>query len=170
MVVTAGLYPTPDAGGDIPDAAWAHAFGVNVTGSWIVADEAARIWSAQDLPGSLVLTTSANAVVVKSGSLAYDTSKAAANHLVRELAMRLAPKIRVNAVAPATVLDGSAMFPRDRVIDSLARYGLPCEEEEDTDHAASPAGGLLCRAYAYPPGYSSSRIRRRPFFCWRAGV
>lgn len=133
VVVAAGLYPTPDAGGDIPDAAWARAFGVNVTGAWIVADEAARIWSAQDLPGSLVLTTSANAVVVKSGSLAYDTSKAAANHLVRELAMRLAPKIRVNAVAPATVLDGSAMFPRDRVMDSLARYGLPCEEEEDTD-------------------------------------
>ncbi len=133
VVVTAGLYPTPDAGGNISDAAWAHAFGVNVTGSWIVADEAARIWSAQDLPGSLVLTTSANAVVVKPGSLAYDTSKAAANHLVRELAMRLAPKIRVNAVAPATVLDGSAMFSRDRVMASLARYGLPCEEQEDTE-------------------------------------
>ena len=133
VVVTAGLYPTPDSGGDIPDEAWTQAFDVNVTGSWIVADEAARIWSAQDLPGSLVLTTSANAVVVKPGSLAYDTSKAAANHLVRELAMRLAPKIRVNAVAPATVLDGSAMFPRDRVIASLARYGLPCEEQEDTD-------------------------------------
>ena len=98
-----------------------------------MADEAARIWSAQDLPGSLVLTTSANAVVVKPGSLAYDTSKAAANHLVRELAMRLAPKIRVNAVAPATVLDGSAMFSRDRVMASLARYGLPCEEQEDTE-------------------------------------
>ena len=133
VVVTAGLYPTPDAGGDIPDEAWARAFAVNVTGSWIVADEAARIWSAQDLPGSLVLATSANAVVVKPGSLAYDASKAAANHLVRELAVRLAPNIRVNAVAPATVLDGSGMFPRDRVAASLRRYGLPCEEGEDTD-------------------------------------
>ncbi len=133
VVVTAGLYPTPDAGGDIPDAAWARTFGVNVTGAWIAADEAARIWSAQDLPGSLVLTTSANAVVVKSGSLAYDASKAAANHLVRELALRLAPNIRVNGVAPATVLGGSSMFPRDRVIASLVRYGLPCEDGEDTD-------------------------------------
>jgi NAD(P)-dependent dehydrogenase (short-subunit alcohol dehydrogenase family) len=49
---------------------------------------------------SLVLTTSANAVVAKKGSLAYDTSKAAANHLVRELAVELSPLVRVNGVAP----------------------------------------------------------------------
>ncbi len=133
VAITAGLYPTPDADGAIADAAWAKTFGVNVTAAWIVADEAARIWSAQDLPGSLVLMTSANAVVVKSGSLAYDASKAAANHLVRELALRLAPNIRVNAVAPATVLGGSNMFPRERVMASLTRYGLACEEGENTD-------------------------------------
>ena len=52
----------------------------------------------------------------KKGSVAYDTSKAAANHLVRELAVELAPLVRVNGVAPATVVQGSAMFPRDRVI------------------------------------------------------
>ncbi|MEJ1974314.1 MAG: SDR family NAD(P)-dependent oxidoreductase [Lacunisphaera sp.] len=45
-------------------------------------------------------TTSANAAVAKKGSLAYDTSKAAANHLVRELAIELAPLVRVNGVAP----------------------------------------------------------------------
>ncbi len=41
----------------------------------------------------MVLTTSVNAVVAKKGSLAYDTSKAAANHLVRELAIELAPLV-----------------------------------------------------------------------------
>ena len=76
----------------------------------------------QGLRGSLVLTTSANAVVAKKGSVAYDTSKAAANHLVRELAVELSPLVRVNGVAPATVIQGSAMFPRDRVIASLAKY------------------------------------------------
>jgi len=95
-----------------------------------VADEAARVWAAQGLPGSLVITTSVNAVVPKKGSFAYDTSKAAANHLVRELAIALAPRIRVNAVAPATVVEGSAMFPRDRVIASLAKYGLPQGDDE----------------------------------------
>ncbi|GBL42993.1 hypothetical protein EMGBD4_04920 [Verrucomicrobiota bacterium] len=47
-----------------------------------------------------MLTTSANAAVAKKGSVAYDTSKAAANHLVREMAMELSPLIRVNGVAP----------------------------------------------------------------------
>ena len=86
-----------------------------------------------------MLTTSANAVVAKKGSLAYDTSKAAANHLVRELAVELAPLVRVNAVAPATVVKGSTMFPRDRVIASLAKYGIAFEERESDDDAARPS-------------------------------
>ena len=81
----------------------------------------------------MVLTTSANAAVAKKGSVAYDTSKAAANHLVRELAVELAPLIRVNGVAPATVVQGSAMFPRDRVIGTLAKYGIPYSEDESDD-------------------------------------
>ena len=87
----------------------------------------------QGLTGNLVLTTSANAVVAKKGSLAYDTSKAAANHLVRELAIELAPLVRVNAVAPATVVKGSTMFPRDRVIASLAKYNIAFDEDEETE-------------------------------------
>jgi rhamnulose-1-phosphate aldolase/alcohol dehydrogenase len=133
VVVTAGLYPSPDTGGRVADARWADAFAVNVTGPYIVAEEAERIWRKQGLSGSLVVTTSVNAVVTKKGSLAYDTSKAAANHLVRELAVALAPLVRVNGVAPATVVEGSAMFPRDRVIASLAKYKLPYGDEESTE-------------------------------------
>ena len=71
--------------------------------------------------------------MAKKGSLAYDTSKAAANHLVRELAIEMAPLVRVNAVAPATVVKGSTMFPRDRVIASLAKYDIAFDESEDTE-------------------------------------
>jgi NAD(P)-dependent dehydrogenase (short-subunit alcohol dehydrogenase family) len=98
-----------------------------------VADEAAKTWREQGLRGNLVLTTSANAVVSKPGSLAYDTSKAAANHLVRELAIELAPLVRVNGVAPATVVQGSTMFPRERVIGSLAKYKIAYTEDESTE-------------------------------------
>jgi rhamnulose-1-phosphate aldolase/alcohol dehydrogenase len=133
IVVTAGIFVAPDTSGRIPDDKWPLTFAINVMGSYIVADEAKRNWLEQGLPGSLVLTTSANAVVAKKGSIAYDTSKAAANHLVGELAVELAPLIRVNGVAPATVVQGSAMFPRDRVIASLAKYNIPYTESESSD-------------------------------------
>ncbi len=131
--VTAGTFIPPDTTGHIPDDKWAFTFGVNVTGSYIVADEAFKTWQEQGLKGALVLTTSANAVVSKKGSLAYDASKAAANHLVRELAIEMSPLVRVNGVAPATVVQGSSMFPRERVISSLAKYKIPYTQDEATE-------------------------------------
>ena len=133
ICVTAGIFVPSDTTGHIPDDKWALTFAINVTGSYLVGDEAAKTWREQGLRGSLVLTTSANAAVSKKGSIAYDASKAAANHLVGELAIELSPLIRVNAVAPATVVQGSAMFPRDRVIGSLAKYNIPFSETEATD-------------------------------------
>ena len=133
ICVTAGIFVSPDTSGHIPDDKWALTFALNVTGSYLVADEAFKTWKEQGLRGNLVLTTSANAAVAKKGSVAYDTSKAAANHLVRELAMELSPLIRVNGVAPATVVQGSAMFPRDRVIASLAKYNIPYTDDEASE-------------------------------------
>ena len=52
---------------------------------------------------------------------------------MRELAIELAPLVRVNGVAPATVVAGSAMFPRDRVLSSLAKYNLPHADDEPTE-------------------------------------
>ena len=133
IAITAGIFVPSDTTGHIPDDKWGLTFAINVTGSYFVADEANKTWKEQGLPGNLVLTTSANAAVAKKGSLAYDTSKAAANHLVRELAVELAPLVRVNGVAPATVVSGSAMFPRERVIGSLAKYDIPYQDDEETE-------------------------------------
>jgi len=133
VVITAGIFVPPDKSGRIEDTLWTRTFGINVTGVYVVADEAYKIFAKQKLPGNIVVTTSANAVVAKKGSLAYDTSKAAANHLVRELAVEMAPLVRVNAVAPATVVKGSTMFPRDRVIASLTKYQVAFAEDESTE-------------------------------------
>jgi rhamnulose-1-phosphate aldolase/alcohol dehydrogenase len=133
LVVTAGVFVPPDSGGRIPDEKFRFTLDVNVTGSYVVADEFGKVLREQKLPGSVVLTSSANAVVAKKASFAYDVSKSALNHLVRELAIELAPLGRVNAVAPATVVQGSTMFPRDRVVSSLSKYQVPFTEDEPTD-------------------------------------
>ena len=144
LVVTAGVFVPPDSAGRIPDEKFRFTLDVNVTGSYVVADEFGKILRDQKLPGSVVLTSSANAVVSKKGSFAYDVSKSALNHLVRELAIELAPLGRVNAVAPATVVQGSTMFPRDRVVSSLTKYQVPFSEDESTDSLVNK----LSRFYA----------------------
>jgi len=145
VVVTAGIFVPPDKAGRIEDNLWSRTFNINVTGAYIVADEAYKIFKQQGLRGNIVLTTSANAVVAKKGSLAYDTSKAAANHLVRELAIEMAPLVRVNAVAPATVVKGSTMFPRDRVTASLTKYNIPYAETESDDELREKLAGFYAK-------------------------
>jgi NAD(P)-dependent dehydrogenase (short-subunit alcohol dehydrogenase family) len=39
----------------------------------------------------------------------------------------------VNGVAPATVIEGSSMFPRDRVIASLTQYKIVFSDQETDD-------------------------------------
>lgn len=143
VINTAALFPSsPD--GNITDELWSATLDINVTANYILADEASRIFAAQDLDGAIVLTSSANAVVPKRGSEAYDVSKAALSHLVRELAVSLAPRVRVNAVSPATVVKGSTMFPRDRVRASLTKYNIPFNDSQSDDELRM----LLAKFYA----------------------
>jgi rhamnose utilization protein RhaD (predicted bifunctional aldolase and dehydrogenase)/NAD(P)-dependent dehydrogenase (short-subunit alcohol dehydrogenase family) len=167
VINTAAIYPTPEPDGSVSESAWSRTLLVNVTGNHLLADEASAVLKAQNLPASIVLTTSANAVVPKSGSEPYDVSKAAISHLIRELAVGLGPLVRVNGIAPATVVAGSAMFPRDRVTSSLRRYGIAFDDAESTEALRSKLADF----------YAQRTITRRPILpadcahaiCWLAG-
>jgi len=115
----------------------------------------------QNLSATIVLTSSANAVVPKSGTESYDVSKSAVNHLVRQLAMGMAPLVRVNGGAPATVVEGSLMFPRDRVIMSLRKYGFQANEEESDEV-------LRDRLAAYYASRTLTKLPIRPQDCTEA--
>ena len=143
LINTAALFPAPPDG-SITDALWAKTLDLNVTANFRLCEVAGAVFREQDLDASVVLTSSANAVVPKRGSEAYDVSKAALSHLVRELAVSLAPRVRVNAISPATVVKGSTMFPRDRVIASLKKYGLSF----DVNASDEQLRGVLSDFYA----------------------
>jgi rhamnulose-1-phosphate aldolase/alcohol dehydrogenase len=162
LVNTAAIFPVgspPD--GQLTEAQWNTTFAVNVTGNYLLTREARTLFRDQNLPVSVVLTGSANAVVPKFGSEAYDVSKAALNHLIRELAIGLAPLARVNGVAPATVVAGSTMFPRDRVKQSLQKYEIEFSEDETTEQLRDKLAGF----------YAQRTLTRRPIMpedCARA--
>jgi rhamnose utilization protein RhaD (predicted bifunctional aldolase and dehydrogenase)/NAD(P)-dependent dehydrogenase (short-subunit alcohol dehydrogenase family) len=132
VINTAAIFPSTPSG-VIDDAMWATTMEINVTSNWKLAEEANIFFKKQGLDGALVLTSSANAVVAKRGSEAYDVSKAALSHLIRELAVGMAPLVRVNGVSPATVVKGSTMFPRDRVKASLSKYQIDFAESATDD-------------------------------------
>ena len=166
VINTAAIYPTPDPSAPA-ESVWSKTLSINVTSNFVLAQETAKVLRAQKLPASIVLTGSANAVVPKAGSEAYDVSKAAINHLIRELAIGLGPHIRVNGIAPATVIAGSAMFPRDRVIVALKKYNLPYKDTDSDDALRNTLAEF----------YAQRTITKRPILpidnanaiCWLAG-
>ena len=166
VVNTAALFPTPDP--SVPaENVWGRTLQINLTSNFVLAQEAGKVLKAQNLPASIVLTSSANAVVPKSGSEPYDVSKSAINHLIRELAIGLGPLVRVNGIAPATVIAGSSMFPRDRVIVSLKKYNIDFDESESTEDLRTKLAEF----------YARRTITKRPILpidnanaiCWLAG-
>jgi NAD(P)-dependent dehydrogenase (short-subunit alcohol dehydrogenase family) len=167
VINTAAIYPTPDPADSRAEEVWTKTLHINVTGNYVLAIEAAKVLKAQNLAATMVLTSSANAIVPKHGSEAYDVSKAAVNHLIRELAIGLGPLVRVNGIAPATVIAGSSMFPRDRVIVALRKYSLAFSEDESTEVLRTKLAEF----------YATRTITRRPILpgdcasaiCWLAG-
>ena len=146
LIAVAAVIFSPDDTGRITESQWRTTFDVNTLGSYLAADEAMQVMQGQGSGGQVVLISSANGVVAKQGSFAYDASKAALNHLVRELAVVGGPSgIRVNGVSPASVVSGSHQFPRERVLTSLAKYGIAFDESEETEALREKLAGFYAQ-------------------------
>jgi 3-oxoacyl-[acyl-carrier protein] reductase len=106
----AGYAHYPRLSLDIDESEFDRTFSVNVKGSWLSARAAVPLLRASG-GGSITITGSVMGERTRPGFSAYASSKAAANHLARTLAIELAPdQIRVNAVAP--VATDTPMLPQ----------------------------------------------------------
>jgi 3-oxoacyl-[acyl-carrier protein] reductase len=85
----------------LTDEIWDEILDVNVKGAFRCARAAAKLLEVDQ--GMIVNISSISGVLSPStmSSLAYGTAKAALIHLTRGLAVAMAPKVRVNCVAPA---------------------------------------------------------------------
>lgn len=134
LVNNAGIthwVPISDLEG-LTDAVWDDILDVNVKGAFRCTRAAAPLLSEAE--GMVVNVSSISGIIAPAtmSSLAYGTAKAALIYLTRSLAVALAPKVRVNAVAPAftdtkwmrehyggeydeTVAKAAASFPLQRI-------------------------------------------------------
>ncbi len=119
---------------ELSDEAWNDVLAVNLTGSFIVAQEVCRVMVPAGR-GSVINVGSVAAHMAHSEQAAYATSKAALEGLTRAMAFELAPLgVRANAVLPGTVatgiikgmLQGEERFERERRIP----FGRLAEPEE----------------------------------------
>lgn len=87
---------------DVQREDWDNIFGVNVRGAFQCARAAKRLLEANG-HGAIINVSSTASLRPMGSSIPYCASKAALNSLTTTLARALAPKIRVNAVAPGFI-------------------------------------------------------------------
>lgn len=86
----------------IAHADWHRALALNLLAPFFLVQQAAH--ALAERAGSVVLITCGSRHAPHKHRLPYQVSKAALHHMMRVLAVELAPGVRVNAVAPGTVL------------------------------------------------------------------
>jgi len=110
---------------------WRRNIEVLGTGYFLIGREAARVMKAQGIGGSIVFVASKNALAASSGTAAYSAAKAAELHLARCMALELAADgIRVNAVSPDAVLQGSRIWSSSWRAERARAYGIDPSELE----------------------------------------
>ena len=111
--------------------AWNALLAVNLTASYLLARHAAPLLRRQT-GASIVVLASVQALVGFGGDSAYATAKGGLLAFMRQLAVDLAPAVRVNAISPGTIRsyperadpDGEARLAR---LHLLGRIG-ECDE------------------------------------------
>ncbi len=88
---------------DITPEDWNKVLAVNLTGMFYVAQAAAR-YMMEHNGGVILNTASTNGITGYPYYADYNASKAGVIEFTRSMALELAPKVRVNAVAPGYVL------------------------------------------------------------------
>lgn len=121
---------------------------VNTAGPFQIARACAEALFAGE-GGAIVIISSYGAVYGTGSSMAYAASKGATNTLTMSLARVLAPKIRVNAICPALVVDGFVQRLDPELFDQRAQHQMehsPLQKVGKPDEVAADVYWLAAGA------------------------
>lgn len=108
---------------------WNLLYNVLVKGQFFVTQEGVEVMRLQELGGDVLNIVSKNALVSGPNNAAYGAAKAAQLHMSRLNAAELGKdKIRVNAVNPDAVINGSNIWANGWAAGRAKAYGITVEE------------------------------------------
>ncbi len=132
------------------DESWQRQFHLVIDHAWLAMRHGARAMEGRG--GSMVFVGSIAGSVPRSGAaLAYASAKAALHHLVKGVALDLAPKgIRVNAVAPGLTrtprlveANGPEFWAAEAARIPMRRAGLPSDIASAVLYLSSPMASFV---------------------------
>src|SRR5258706_7759141 len=153
---------------DITPAEWDRVVGVDLTGVFYMAQTAAR--HMMERGGGVILqTASTNGIVGYKLYADYNACKAGVIELTKSMALELAPKVRVNAVAPGYVLTPMQRAEyTDAMLDEvnrkipLGRHATPQEIAGLFAYLASDDGAYLTgQVYVIDGGETAGGLASR---------
>lgn len=127
------------------------AFTFNVSTAHALTVAAVPLMLEHSGGGSIINITSTMGRVAGRGFAAYGTAKAALAHYTRLAALDLCPRIRVNAIAPGSILTSAldvvasndALREPMEKVTPMRRLGEPADIAAAAVYLASPAGSYL---------------------------
>ena len=126
---------------------WDRVLAVNVRGPFQCSRAARSALAAED-GGEIVNVSSVAGIRAVGSSIPYCASKAALNNLTLTLARSMAPKIRVNAVAPGFITGrwleaglGEGYEPMKAAFEQKAPLGKVCDPDDVADAILSLVTG-----------------------------
>jgi len=137
---------------DITPAEWDRIIAVNLTGVFYVAQTAARHMWERGI-GVILQTASTNGLVGQPYYADYNATKAGVIELTKSMALELAPKVRVCAIAPGYVLTPMQRAEySDQMLDEVNRK-IPLGRHAKPEEIAALFAFLASDDAAYATGH-----------------